>query len=158
MKKDIKLLAVLATDGNNLSADTIKNLSGKLGGDLKKIYDEFWASIPKIDKFYTKLLEDINNKKRIHKQSTFGNVYDFNPEFNVCGSPMCTAGHWVNMAGTKGYELQRKYGWEGAANILHRKVYPDYPCQNFGSIPQSWAMAYIEMMAETADKGLPFEL
>ncbi len=61
---------------------------------------------------------------------------------------MCTAGHLVNMAGKMGYQLQKEYGWEGAASLIHRKSHPDYPEQNFGSIPQSWAISYIEMAAE----------
>lgn len=61
---------------------------------------------------------------------------------------MCTAGSLVHMAGQRGYELKKEFGWEGAASLIHKKAHPDYPCQNFGGIPQSWAMAYIEEMAE----------
>ena len=71
-------------------------------------------------------------------------------------SDVYRTGHWVNMAGAKGYELKKKYGWAEAASILHKKNYPDAPCQNFGSIPQAHAIAYIEVMAERVDNGLPF--
>jgi len=93
MKKDKYLLATLAI--NNLSAYTINNLSAdtikKLGKDAIAKHNEFWDSIPVIPKFYTHLLKDINKKKRIHSQSTWGSIEDFDPEANVCGTPMCTA-------------------------------------------------------------------
>ncbi len=69
-------------------------------------------------------------------------------EDNICGTPMCTAGHLVNMAGEIGYKLKSKYGWANAAMLIHLKSNPDLPVQNFGSIPQEWALAYIEEMAE----------
>jgi hypothetical protein len=104
-----------------------------------------WETIPVLVKPYTKLLEDINSNNRIHKQSTYG------PEKcpqNVCGTSMCTAGHLVNMVGKLGYELKNKYGWAVTASMIHYKAHPDYPCHNFGNIPQEWALAYIEEMAE----------
>lgn len=60
---------------------------------------------------------------------------------------MCTAGHLVNMVGEIGYKLRAKYGWVGAANLIHAKLRPDAPAQNFGNIPQQFAMAYIEERA-----------
>jgi hypothetical protein len=141
----------------NLSADTIKNLSAytikKIRPELLEGYYKFWESVPKLEKPYTQLLTDIKEKKRTHNQSTFGTVEDFDPALNVCGTPMCTAGHLVNMAGKVGYELKKKYGWEAAATFIHRKSLPDFPVQNFGSIPQSWAMSYIEAAAEFEKTG-----
>lgn len=61
---------------------------------------------------------------------------------------MCTAGHLVNMGGTEGYKLKKEYGWEKAASLIHLKAHPTAPTQNFGSIEQSHAIAYIELMAE----------
>ena len=107
-----------------------------------------WNEIPIIKNLYTILLSDIKNKKRIHKQSTFGDIKEFNPENNICNSPMCTAGHIVNMAGKIGYNLRHKYGWHTAAYLIHKKAHPDHPAQNYNNIPQEWAMAYIEKMAE----------
>jgi hypothetical protein len=100
-----------------------------------------------LDKPYSKLLEDIKAKRRIHAQSTFG-PDDCPAEQEVCGTKMCTAGHLVNMAGEIGYKLRHKYGWAVAAGMIHYKAHPGYPCQNFGSIPQDWAIAYIEEAAE----------
>lgn len=100
------------------------------------------------------MLADINSKKRIHMQSTFG-PEDCTPETNICGTAMCTAGHLVNMAGKIGYDLKKKYGWEKAAFLIHKKSLPDFPVQNFGSIAQDLALAYIETAAEyeaTLDK------
>ena len=69
-------------------------------------------------------------------------------DYHGYGVAMCTAGHLVNMAGKKGWELRDKYGYEIAAMILHEKAHPGWPCQNFGLIPDEWALAYIEEMAE----------
>ncbi|TDO68854.1 hypothetical protein EV143_11838, partial [Flavobacterium chryseum] len=140
---------------NNLSADTLNNLSAytlkNLRPEVLKEYNNFWDSIPKLDKPYTKMLNGIKNKELIHQQSTFGPLEEYNyydPEFNVCGTPMCTAGHLVYMAGEVGFKLLKDYGFVGAATFIHRKTHPDFPVQNFGSIPQSWALSYIEFMAD----------
>lgn len=103
-----------------------------------------WDGIPILEKPYSKLLADIKAKKRCHDQKTYGPKYE--PK-NICGTPMCTAGHLVNMAGKIGYELMEKYGFPAAAELIHRKSRPDVEPQNFGSIPQEWAMAYIEERA-----------
>ena len=113
---------------------------------------QIWDSVPIIEKPYTKLLEDINNKKRCHNQSTFGEIEDFDPNLNICGTPMCTAGHLINMAGEAGYNLKKKYGFAGAALLIHTKSCPERPCQNFNNIPQDWALAYIETEAEYESK------
>ncbi len=127
---------------NNLSAYTIKNLSADT---IKKI-EELWESVPLIENPYTTLLVDIKEKRRVHSQSTFGP--DCDPKTNLCGTQMCTAGHLVNMAGNEGYLLKKKYGWQKAASLIHIKVHPDAPTQNFGNIEQSHAIAYIELMAD----------
>jgi hypothetical protein len=119
-------------------------------GYKEKDLDE-WESIPVLEKPYTKLLKDLKDKKRIHNQATFGPDYDPGAE-NVCGTPMCTAGHLVNMAGKIGYDLKAKYGWAQAAALIHFKTHPGEPIQNFSAIPQDWAMAYIEEMAERESK------
>ncbi len=110
-----------------------------------------WNSIPILDKPYTHLLNDIKEKKRIHQQSTFGPIETFeaacSAQNNICKTPMCTAGHLVNMAGEVGYKLRSKYGWSTAASLIHAKTHPSEPSQDFGTIPQDWAMAYIEEMA-----------
>ena len=160
-KEQRKLLATLAMQGNNaytlkhlsadtlnsLSADTLNSLSADTLNSIKKKTKE-WDSIPILDKPYTQLLKEIKSKKRLHDQATFGAIEDFDCEKNVCETPMCTAGHLVNMAGEVGYELKNNYGWEKAAYLIHKKTHPDFPVQNFGSIPQEWAMAYIEEMVE----------
>ena len=111
--------------------------------------DEFekqWDSIPTLQNPYTELLADIKSKKRIHEQSTFGP--DDDPEQNLCASPMCTAGHLDNMAGAVGYALAGKYGFPAAAMMIAEKAHPGWPQQNYGRIPQAWALAFIEEMAE----------
>lgn len=144
MGKDIKLLSLFAQQNNS------NDLRG--AGYSASDFPE-WDNIPTLNKPYTQLLHDINKKKRIHTQSTFGALEDFNAAKKVCKTPMCTAGHLVNMAGKRGYELKNKYGWATAATLIHQKAHPDYPVQNFGAIPQEWAMAYIEDMAERENEG-----
>jgi len=118
-----------------------------------------FESIPIIDTPYTHLWNDIKSKKRIHDQTTFGKIEQYDPKANVCGTRMCTAGHLVNMAGEIGYKLKDKYSWAYAANMIHTRVHPDYMCQDFGLIPQEQAMAYIEEMAamEQAEDKSPWD-
>jgi len=150
MKKDKNLLFALAIATG--SASDLRS-AGYSASDLRsagyseKDFEE-WESIPVLEKPYTTLLSDINEKKRVHLQSTFGDIEDFDPKVNLCKSQMCTAGHLVNMAGKIGYELKKKHGWATAATLIHYKAHPGLPVQNFGSIPQSQAMAYIEVMAD----------
>ncbi len=107
-----------------------------------------WDSIPILEKPYTKLLADIKAKKRKHDQSTFGPIQEFDASINLCKTPMCTAGHLVNMAGKVGYELVKKYGgFSQAAALIHARCHPNDPPQNFGAISQELAIAYIEEMA-----------
>ena len=119
--------------------------AGWTPSDLKEFED-----VPVLVKPYSTMLARIEAGQILHMQSTFGP--DCDPKTNLCKTPMCTAGHLVNMAGKIGYELKRKYGWEIAAAIIHRKSRPDVPPQNFGGIPQEMAMAYIrERAAEEKD-------
>ena len=142
--KDKKLLAIFAMQrSDELSAYTLN----KLSEEKKKEIKEFWDSVPKLEKPYTRLWQEIQTRKRIHNQSNWG-PEKCPQEANVCGTAMCTAGHLVNMAGARGYELKQEFGWARAASIIHQKSCPDLPEQNYGSIPQEWALAYIEEMAE----------
>ena len=127
---------------NNLSADTINNLSDKATAALKGI----WDAVPDVVAPYTTLSNDLKGKRRVHNQSDWGP--DCDPETNLCGTSMCTAGHLVNLGGAKGYALKNKFGWATAAGLIHMKAHPDAPTQNFGNINQAHALAYIEMMAE----------
>jgi hypothetical protein len=132
---------------NNLNADVIKNVTQKI---------KEWDSIPLLDMPYSKMLAGIKEKKLVHMQSTFGDIESWEQacaaENNICNTPMCTAGHLVHMAGEIGYALREKYGWSSAASLIHLKTHPDYPIQNFGEIPQEYALAYIEEMAEMEEK------
>jgi hypothetical protein len=117
-----------------------------------------WESIPVLEKPYTHLLADIKEKKRIHRQSTWGPEDKPTTEKHICETPMCTAGHLVNMAGKIGWELKDKYGWRDAATLIHIKAHPDFPKQDFGSIGDERAMAYIEAAAEFEETGVnPFD-
>ena len=102
--------------------------------------------VPVILSPYTSLLKDIRSKARLHKQSTFGP--EIEPVANVCKTPMCTAGHLVQMAGEAGWKLKEQFGFAAAASMLHFAAHPDYPHQNFSNIPDSHALAYIEWMAD----------
>ena len=117
---------------------------GYSASDLRSI-EALEAEIPKLEKPYSRLWKEIQMKKRIHKQSDWGPE---KPSDNICGTPMCTAGHLVNMAGEAGYKLKDATSWSIAASIIHYKAHPDIPPQNFNSIPQELALAYIEQMAK----------
>jgi ribosomal protein L13E len=110
-------------------------------------FQEF-ENIKILEKPYSQLWDDIQANKRIHNQSEWGP--DKCPaEENICGTAMCTAGHLVNMAGA--YDLLKKYNdnWAMVASLVHyRSTSAHLPLQNFGSIPQEWALAYIEEMAK----------
>jgi len=101
---------------------------------------------PLLHKPYTALLAAINASERKFDQSSFGPEIS-PPAEHICGTAMCTAGHLVSMAGAQGQALKEKLGFPQAAALIHAKAHPDYPCQNFGIIPDAWALAYIEMMA-----------
>ncbi|HKR03494.1 MAG TPA: hypothetical protein VJY62_02580 [Bacteroidia bacterium] len=128
---------------NNLSPDVIKNLSPDVINGIKEKLDE-WESIPVLDKPYSTILKEVNEKKRCYQQSTFGEITEFNPEENICKSAMCLAGHLVHMAGTKGYELRKKYDWFGAATLIHRKAHPELPPMDFFITSQDLGLAYLE--------------
>ena len=124
--------------------------------DIKKA-EEFWNSIPVVSKFYTYLLNGINEHKLAYQQSTFGTIEDFDPARNVCGTAMCIAGHWLLAAGRRGYELKSELGgFAQAARVLHAKNYPNQPCPDFMNTNQATGLACIERMAERCDNGLPF--
>ena len=106
-------------------------------------------------KVWRRLLADLRASKRQHKQSTWGPEDAPTPEPNLCNTPMCTAGHLVSMGGEKGWALKEEYGWATAAALIHYKAHPDQPVQNFGAIPDAWAMAYIEEMAALEANGPP---
>ena len=103
-------------------------------------------AVPVLEKPYTKLLNAINEKNRTHDQSTYG---DWTPGkgSNVCGMPMCTAGHFVSMAGEEGWSLREAHGWDLAYAMLHAAVHPDFPPQDTSAIKQETAIGYIEYMA-----------
>ena len=126
--------------------------AGYSESDLKE-----WESIPILEKPYSHLLADIKEKKRIHRQSTWGPDKPTD-EKHICDTPMCTAGHLVNMAGKIGWDLKDKYGFKDAATLIHLKTHPDFPIQNFGAIEDERAMAYIEAAAEFEETGVnPFD-
>jgi hypothetical protein len=110
-------------------------------------HKDFWERVPVIEKPYSRMLADIRERRRVHQQSTFGP--DDDPKTNLCNTAMCTAGHLVNMAGEAGYKLKNAVGgFAEAARLIHLKSRPDVPPQDFGSIPQAYALAYIEKRAE----------
>jgi hypothetical protein len=167
MTTDRKLLALLACNKHALRQggfSVSELLQGgfsvselRQGGFSVSEVDAFEETIPLVEKPYSCMLEQIKAGQRIHKQSTFGP--DCDPATNLCKTPMCTAGHLVNMGGEKGYALREKYDFFVAGALIHSKAHPDIPHQDFSGIPQEWAMAYIEEMAEYEATGkLPFQV
>ena len=117
------------------------------GYSLKEI-EKIEKSIPLVEKPYTKMHQSIVSKAIVHNQSTFGDGWHVDNGEHVCKSPMCTAGNLVAMGGKAGWALREKFGFATAAALIHFKAHPDYPLQNFDAIPQRFALAYIEEMAE----------
>ena len=121
--------------------------AGYSASDVQALED----SIPLIEKPYSRIWAGIQAQTIKHDQSTFGPNAD--PKTNLCKTQMCTAGHLVNMGGALGYALKNEYDFPTAAALIHEKAHPGWPCQDFGSIPQEWALAYIEEMAEHEANG-----
>jgi hypothetical protein len=114
------------------------------------------GEIPVLDKPYSRMLAEINAGKRTFKQSTWGPENSPTPEPSLCNTPMCCAGHLVSLAGEAGWNLRKKVGFAGAAALIHDAAHPGWPLQNFGAIPDAWALAYIETMAQhEADGTVP---
>ena len=130
---------------NNLSARVISNLSARVISNLDAL-TKAKESLPVLEKPYTKIWQGIQEQKLKFDQSTWGDVESF--ETNICGTPMCTAGHLVHLAGKAGYKVKEEFNYPLAARLIHEKAHPGKPCQNFGAIPDEWALAYIESMAE----------
>jgi len=108
---------------------------------------EILADVPLLEKPYTRLLAEIKSGDRKFDQSTFGPGTHVQ-EKHLCETPMCIAGHLVNMAGEAGWKLKEHYhSFVCAAALLHAKAHPNLPPPNFSSIPDDWALAYIEEMA-----------
>lgn len=139
--KTREILALAATDRGALRA------AGWTPSDLQE-----FDNIPIIENVCSRLVADIEAGRRKHRQSTFGPDTK-TPEPNICNTPMCTAGHLVNMAGEIGWDLKKKYGWETAARLIHSRAHPGWPPQNYGGIPDAWALAWIETMAEHEKNG-----
>ena len=126
----------------NLSADTLNNLSADTLKNLKIL-----ETTPLLEFPYTHLLNDINDKKKLYKQSTFGEITKYD-EKHICETPMCIGGHFVAMAKEWGYEALKKFGYGTTAGLLHLKAYPNAPVFNYSLTDNATGLAYIEMMAE----------
>jgi hypothetical protein len=122
--------------------------AGYSASDVQELFDR----VPFVENPYTKLLKGIQARERIFKQSTFGPGIYIREE-NICNTAMCTGGHLVNLGGKPGWKLQEEFGFSTAGALIHQKAHPGWPCQNFGSIPDEWALAYIEEMAEHEANG-----
>ena len=139
---DIKTLSketILAINPRNLSTDQIGWLS-----EENQIILFGGADVPKVERLYSKMLADINASKRDLDQSTFG---PSGAPTNICDTPMCLAGHTVNLAGAKGYNLKNRFSFDIAARLIHRASCPDFPEPRYDSYPNEWALSYITEMA-----------
>jgi hypothetical protein len=135
--------------GNQLSRLTDAQLRGLTGEQLSCLTGEQLRGligaqqIPKVKKLYSTILSGIQNNERLLEQSTYGP--DSDPAENLCKTPMCLAGHTVNIAGA--YELARRIGFPLAATIIHNISRPDVPAPRYDTYPNEWAMSYIEKRA-----------
>jgi hypothetical protein len=122
--------------------------AGYSASDVQELFDR----VPLVENPYTKILQGIQTRERIFKQSTFGPGHYVREE-NICNTAMCTGGHLVNLGGEPGWKLQKEFGFSTAGALIHQKAHPGWPCQDFSSIPDEWALAYIEEMAEHEANG-----
>ena len=104
------------------------------------------GSAPKVSRLYATMADALAAQRRQLDQSTFGP--DSDPGSNLCATPMCIAGHTVNLAGEAGYKLAAQVGFATAALLIHRQTYGDAPPPRYDNYPNEWALAYVEMMAE----------
>jgi hypothetical protein len=94
------------------------------------------------------MLAEIRNEKRRLDQSTFGPEKEGPvPAANLGDSPMCVAGHTVNLAGAEGWKLKNQVGFSTAARLIHQASRPDTGAPRYDSYPNEWALAYIEARA-----------
>jgi len=130
-----------------LSQDQIGWLSqdqiGWLSQDHQLII-ELAKNAPKVENLYSRIAADIASESRKLDQSTFGPE---EPPSNLCKTPMCIAGHTVNMAGEAGYKLAHVFGFDGAARLIHIASRPEVSCPRYDSYPNEWALAYIQERA-----------
>ncbi len=122
----------------------------RLTGAQKGVVD--WLKTFKIANPYSQILSDIKAGKRKHDQKTFGPESIMPSEGNLCRTPMCIAGHLVNLAGEEGWKLKERFGFTGAAFIIHSQSRPDVSAPRFDTYPNEWAMAYIEERAKEEKK------
>jgi hypothetical protein len=127
-----------------LTPDQLRGLTPDQLGELTPL------EVPKVERLYSSILAQINAGQRLLDQKTFGP--DDGPGKNLCGTPMCIAGHTVQCAGPVGYELKERYGFSIAAALIHRASRPDAPLPRYDVYPNEWALAFIEARAaeETA--------
>jgi hypothetical protein len=126
-----------------LTRDQLRGLTG----DQLSSLDE----IPIVENLYSQILEGIEKEQRRLDQGDFGPSSD--PGDELCETPMCIAGHTVNLAGQAGYDLVNNLGFPIVATLIHRRSRPDAPLPRYDSYPNEWALAYIkERAAEEAVK------
>jgi hypothetical protein len=102
--------------------------------------------VPVVSNLYSQIWAGIKGSIRKIEQSTFGP--DCDPAENLCKTPMCIAGHTVNLAGAEGYKLAEQIGFASAALLIHRASCPDVAAPRYDNYPNEWAVAYIETRAE----------
>ena len=130
------VMAMLATDASP-TRDQLRGMTGE-------------QAIPVLTNLYSRILADIEESKRQLNQATFGP--DTAP-VNICDTPMCIAGHTVNMAGAEGYKLKDLFGFSAAARLIHFASRPDVAPPRYDSYANEWALAYIEARAAEEKKG-----
>jgi hypothetical protein len=73
-------------------------------------------------------------------------------DVHVCATTHCRAGWVVHLAGPKGYELERRFGWDLAAMKIYDASCPGYkinPCRFYDS--NEAALADMKRLAETEE-------
>jgi hypothetical protein len=128
-------------------ADLARVIPRLCDADLARVIPRLCVGpIPIVGNLYSRMFADIQAKHRALDQRSFGSVCGPSAE-TLCNSPMCIAGHTVNMAGGEGYTLERKVGFALAATLIHQVSRPDVSPPRYDDYPDDWALAYIEERA-----------
>lgn len=110
-------------------------------------YATDWNEIPVLEKPYTRLMNDLKDKKRRISQD-ISVPLGYSNEIDISQTPMSTGGHLINLAGQIGVQIMDRYGWKVAGALIAEKAHPGWPQQNYDKIPDEWALAFISEMAE----------
>ncbi len=111
-------------------------LFANASGDDLGCLEELTKGIPKLESPYTKLKEAIGDGSCNLNMSSW----------HTCETVHCLAGWTVTLAGTRGKEIEKKFGTEATATFILRASRPEAPLPNFFATDEQ-ATAFINARA-----------